>query len=159
MERGMLIKTFVVLFTTLCFTLLLGACGLETYLLVNTITFSPQPVKLQAGKQVEVDIEFQIKRSNGDCQVTDKGTIVLELLRADKKLPITWLDNNQFLPNPVAFSGNIRKKKMCLVEANLIFSTRETTPLGSQRLKIFLEVTSLGKQAKQYVDFLVEIVP
>ncbi len=154
-----LLRVFVVLFITLHFSFLLGACSLETYLLVDTITFSPQPIKVQAGSQAETNIEFQIKRSNGDCLITDKGSIELELLTADKKLPITWLTNNQFLPNPISFSGQVRQKKKCFVEASLIFSTIENAPLGLQRLKVFLKVLSLGKQADQYVDLLVEIVP
>ena len=150
---------FVVLFITLHFSFLLGACSLETYLLVDTITFSPQPIKVQAGSQAATNIEFQIKRSNGDCLITDIGSIELNLLRADKKLPITWLTNDQFLPNPVSFSGQFRQKKRCVAEASLTFNTLEDAPLGLQRLKIFLKVISLGKQADQYVDLLVEIVP
>ncbi len=141
------------------FTLLLNACSIETYLLVDTIKFSPQPVKVQSGKQTDVSIEFKIKRSNGACHVTDKGEIELELLDQDKESPVAWLANYQALPNPIPFNGNVRKGRSCHAEASLNFHIGEEAPLGLQRIKILLAVSALDLLGKQYVDFLIEIVP
>ena len=147
------------IYISLLFTLLLSACSIETYLLIDTITFSPQPIKVQAGKQAEVSIDFLVRRSNGDCRITDSGEIELELLDQDKKSPITWLVSYQILPNPVPFNGEIRKKKSCYAESNLSFRIQEEAPLGLQRVKLVLVVNAPDKQGQQYVDFLIEVVP
>ena len=140
----------------------MSACStgsIEIFLFVNTITFFSQPIKVQLGKQAQTNIEFKIKRSNGACNITDQGEIGVELLDQDKESSIAWLVNYQILPNPITFNGQVRKGKSCYAEANLNFRIREKAPLGLQRVKILLAVNALNRQGKQYVDFLIEIVP